>query len=205
MGEPPPSGGRTGPLRIALLIAVVIATGVLGFGLYTRGTFDQLIGKSGRAPSSDTVTVYDGNGYSVELPIQWTRGSALGDVDADFLAPDGNRVQLTSSRDEAVATADLSDPSIRTAVLDTIIRVVQAVYPNAQVLSRTPTEVAGAAGEKLTLGGTQPITGQAFQDTAYLFVRGDRFFAIELISTAGAPDATIVSEFEQVVASFRFD
>jgi hypothetical protein len=209
MSAPPtmPRGGssRGGALRAFLIIPVVVALCGLGFALYSRGTFDGLVGGSSRQPSKDGVTVYAGEGYSVEVPSDWTEGPTTADGDIAFLAPTEDVVQITSSHAESVAEIDLSNPATRTEMFDVLIRIMQAVRPDVQVLTRTPTDVAGAPGVKLTVAGTQPVTAQPFLSTVYLFVNDGRFFMIELTSAESGADAAVASEFEKIVASFRFD
>jgi hypothetical protein len=192
-------------LRAFLVIAVLVALCGLGFGLYTRGTFDGLIGASGRQPSNDGVTVYAGDGFSVEVPSDWSEGAPTENGDIGFLAPSADVLQITSTHDDSVAGVDLSNPATRAQLFDTLIRVVQAVSPDTRVLTRTPTDVAGAPGEKITVAGSQPLTGKAFRSTGYIFVKESRFFVIELISAESGADPAVAADFEKIVASFRFD
>ena len=209
MSAPPPmlsgSASRGGALRAFLIIPVVVALCGLGFALYSRGTFDGLVGGSGRQPSNDGVTVYAGDGYSVEVPSDWTEGPTTEEGDIGFLAPTDDVLQITSPRDDSVAEIDVSNPTTRTLVFDALIRIMQAVRPDMQVLTRTPNDVAGAPGEKLTVTGTQPVTAQPFLSTAYLFVNDGRFFVVELLSGEEGADQKVAADFEKIVASFRFD
>jgi len=195
---------RSAPLRVALLAGVVVVALVLGVGLYTTGALDSLIGKSGRQPSSSSVEVVEGDGYSFERPTDWAQTEPPNsNVDLAFASPNGVALGVSRANDEAAA--DFSNAAVRQVAFDAMVRVQQALVPGAQVVSRTPITLDGAPGERVQLSGALP-SGESFSMIEIVALHGQNPYVMVLGGTPEAiGDPTVVSQFDQIVASFLFD
>jgi hypothetical protein len=208
-GVPEPGGRRSGsPLRAVLVVAVLVALVVAGFGVYSRGLLDGVLGTGGgRQPSSDAVYVYQGHGYSLEAPNTWTQiPNPTKTADVGFVTPSNAQVEVSVSDPLSGPMPELSDPAGRRAVFDTLIRVIQARYPGSVVVSRTDTTLGGLPGEHIALAGSRPFSGEPFRDDAVIAVSGARFFSIELVgSPAVTTDPVTAVPFTAMAASFRIN
>jgi len=200
----PEKSAPSKPLRIALLAGVVVVATVLGVGAYTTGVFDSVTGQGEREASSSSVEVVQGSGYSVEMPKDWAQTeSPNSNVELAFVAPNGATIGLSRSQEET--EADFDNPVVRQVAFDAMVRVQQALVPGLEVVGRVPTTVDGAAAEQITFLGALP-SGETYTMVEIVTVYGQAPYVIVL---GGTPeivgDATVKTQFEQIVLSFKFD
>jgi hypothetical protein len=200
----PEKSAPSKPLRIALLAGVVVVATILGVGAYTTGVFDSVTGQGAREASSSSVEVVQGSGYSVEMPKDWAQTETPNsNVELAFVAPNGATIGLSRSQEET--EADFDNPVVRQVAFDAMVRVQQALVPGLEVVGRVPTIVDGAAAEQITLLGALS-SGETYTMVEIVAVHGQAPYVIVL---GGTPeivgDATVKTQFEQIVLSFKFD
>ena len=139
-----------------------------------------------------------------QRPTDWAQTEPPNsNVDLAFAAPNG--VALGVSRANEETAADFSNAAVRQVAFDAMIRVQQALVPGSQVVSRALTTLDGAPGERVQLSGALP-SGESFTMIEIVALHGQNPYVMVLGGTPEAiADPTVVSQFDQIVASFRFD
>jgi hypothetical protein len=180
---------------------LVGALALAGVVVYTSRVFDPT---SSRAASTDRVKVYQGSGYSFEVPVSWDERSVAGTAyDFGFTLPQTNTAAVVSGT-RVPGAANLTDPEVQSFVFDTVARGLQLDLKGLPVTSKTTVTVHGAPGQQIVLSGiggdSQPTR---VRQTA--FVHGESIFVVAMVGHGSlADDPTLVTDYQQVLDSFRF-
>ena len=184
-------------------ITVVIIVLGIGLALFAALWFGGIIKPKADAPvaSNPDAQVYEGPGYTIEVPKDWTQSSVEPptNVDVIFSVPSGAQFAIGSA--EGNPTALEGDAELQ-AAFDTVVRVQRAAYPEVQVVSQEPATLAGAPGQRVTLEGPSPA-GTPVRVVELAAVRDGKIIFLVL---EGPPDVVAASTpaFDAAVATFAF-
>ena len=119
---------------------ITVVNIVLGIclALFAALWFGGIIKPKADAPvaSNPDAQVYEGPGYTIEVPKDWTQSSVEPptNVDVIFSVPSGAQFAIGSA--EGNPTALEGDAELQ-AAFDTVVRVQRAAYPEVQVVARS--------------------------------------------------------------------
>jgi hypothetical protein len=192
------SGSDSPRMRRLLLIGgVLVAALMVGAAVTSTGVLDTSSASS--EPSDPSVRVFEGNGYSVEIPRDWEQAADPGpNVDVRFLAPEGVELSIGHSAPEAIPK---DENALSQLVVDTIVQTQLTAFPGSSVLSREAAELGGTASDRLTIAGTAfgaPV--RAIEDGVI------HDGQIWIVGMTGTPEAVAAAlpVYEKVVTSFSF-
>jgi hypothetical protein len=184
---------------ISLILVIAIATGV-----YASGVLDEVVDpKPTREPSSDTVQVYSGDGFSLEVPREWNQTAPTDENTAvEYTAPDGASFAVALSDRNAKIPDQADVAAMEGAVVALVVAVIVAKDPGVKVVSRAPSSLGPIPGERITLEGT--ARGSLAQLVVDGVIVDHRLWFIGL---AGPPEAVAeqLPAYNQAAASFRFE
>ena len=184
-------------------ISIVIIGLGIALLLFAALWFGGIIKPKAEAPvaSSPDAQVYEGPGYTIEVPKDWTQPGAdlPTNVDVIFAVPSGAQFAIGSAEGN---TAALEGDAELQAAFDTVVRVQRAVYPEVQVVGQEPATLAGAPGQRVTLEGPSPA-GTPVRVVELAAVRDGKIIFLVL---EGPPDVVAASTpaFDAAVATFAF-
>ncbi len=183
-------------------ITVVIIVLGIALALFAALWFGGIIKpKDAPVASNPDAQVYEGPGYNIEVPKDWTQSSVEPprNVDVIFSVPSGAQFAIGSA--EGNPTALEGDAELQ-AAFDTVVRVQRAVYPEVQVVGQEPATLAGAPGQRVTLEGPSPA-GTPVRVVELAAVRDGKIIFLVL---EGPPDVVAASTpaFDAAVATFAF-
>jgi Protein of unknown function (DUF2510) len=198
-------------LRAVIVVAVLVAMAV---GVYASGVVDTLIGGGGssaREPSSAAVNVYNGDRYSFEVPITWSRWqdtgvSLLPEVGPphrkfEFESPEGEQLMILTSpvTRGAGPTTLQADAATKVALGD------GADGASVQLQGPTAVDIAGMSAQQYDLSQVQ--SGElTFAGSVTVFVTGHRMVIVAMEGTPAQFDSPVaVLERQLLLESFRLD
>jgi hypothetical protein len=192
------------PTRSVTLTVIValIAIVAIGGGVYASGLLDSA---PSRAASSDSVRVYEGDGYSVEVPNDWQEASGVEqpNVDAVFVAPNGAQLQLVRAEEGDTEISADEVTQAREVAFEVMVRVQLALMPGGSVISRDDATLGGETAERITLQGPG-LGGVPYRVVEQGALRDSGLYLVAVGGTPVVVDAAL-AQFDQVVASFQFD
>jgi hypothetical protein len=187
--------------RSPITVAIIVLG--IGLALFAALWFGGIISPKSDTPvaSNPDAVVYEGPGYTVEVPKDWPQSSAdpAPNTDVTFAVPSGAAVTIGGAQGNAAA---LQGDAALQSVVDTVVRVQQAVYPDVQVVSQEPATLGGVPAQRVTLEGSAP-DGTPVRVVELAALRDGR---IVFLGVEGPPDvvAAATPAFDAAVASFAF-
>jgi hypothetical protein len=195
------------------LLAGLVTMLVIGGGLYAAGVLDkepaaeeqQETGSGTREASSPSVRLYEGAGYSVEIPRDWEEspGDPVNGIDVRFTTPSGAELLVVRSQDEQPELPDDDDTSsgAQQVAFDLMINVELSVFPDSTVVSREQGVIGAQYAERVTFDA--PIGGQPGRVIQQGMIHGKRLW---MLGVAGTPDGVTASlpDYDKIVTSFEF-
>jgi hypothetical protein len=147
------------------------------------------------------MAVHEGDGYSFELPREWTQTSTK-DNQLGFTAPDGTTAFVETTAVEP--GVDLANPAVRQFILDTAINAFKLVMPGMAVQRSAPYQTGDIDGIQLVMSGTAP-DGSTGAVVVTFFVQGESGFTVAMARENSAFDLSVDPDYNAFLESFRFE
>jgi hypothetical protein len=163
-------------------------------------------GRMPLTPPSRNLTQFQGNGFALSIPDNWTSSVSPSGRTTYLSAPDGRR---KPSRDittlllgmivgfETASVADL------TTAADKQVRAFVAENPELRVLEHRAARLGGHAAEFIRMENPSPFPGEREISWMYMTLEGNRVCFLTFTSPL-AEFPSVKMAFEQMVATFRF-